>query len=87
MILIFFSFAAIVVDLELLESNIPVEEDEGEVHQAAEGEFGWGGSVMDPMDDGYDKYLDGDPRLPDQRTPLNTPPPQEEGGLVKAMAT
>ena len=30
MILIFFSFATIVLDLELLESNIPVEEDKGE---------------------------------------------------------
>ena len=46
MILIF-SFATIVVDLELLESNIPVEEDGGEVHQAAEGEFGGWRSAMD----------------------------------------
>ena len=31
------------------------------------------------MDEGYGGYLDGDPRPPDQRTPLNTPSPQEEG--------
>ena len=61
MILIF-SFATIVVDLELLEYNIPVEDHDGEEHQAAEGKFGGWRSAMDPMDDGYDEYLDGDPR-------------------------
>ena len=34
---------------------------------------------MEETDDRYDDYLDGDPRPPDQRTPPNTPPPQEEG--------
>ena len=31
------------------------------------------------MDEGYGEYLDGYPRPSDQRTPLNTPSPQEEG--------
>ena len=56
-----------VLDLELLESNIPVEEDAGEVQEAAEGEFGWWRSAMKETDDDYDDYLDGDPRPPDQR--------------------
>ena len=30
---------------------------------------------MDEMDEGYDKYSDGDPRSLDNRTPPNTPPP------------
>ena len=42
---------------------------------------------MDPMDDGYDDYLDGDPRPPDQCTPPNTPPAQVEGGAHVAAAT
>ena len=69
-----------VLDLELLGSNIPVEEDVGEVQEAAEGELGGWRSAMDPMDERYDDYLDGDQRPPDQRTPPNTPPPQVEGG-------
>ena len=77
-----FSFATIVLDPELLESNIPVEEDAEEVEEAAEGELGGRRSAMDPMDEHYDDYLDGDQRPPDQRTPPNTPPPQVEGGLI-----
>ena len=42
---------------------------------------------MDPMDERYDDYLDGDQRPPDQRTPPNTPPPQVEGGAHAAAAT
>ena len=41
------------------------------MHQAAKGEF-WG------VEERHD-YLDGDPRPPDQRSPTNTLPPQEEG--------
>ena len=54
-----------VLDLVLLESNIPVEEDVGEVQEAAEGEFGGWRSAMEETDDRYDDYLDGDPRPPD----------------------
>ena len=60
-----FSFATIVLDPELLESNIPVEEDAGDVQEAAEGELGGRRSVMEETDDRYDDYLDGDPRPPD----------------------
>ena len=76
-----------VLDLELLESNIPVEEDVGEVQEAAEGELGGWRSAMDPMDERYDDNLDGDQRPPDQRTLPNTPPPQVEGGAHAAAAT
>ena len=75
-----------VLDPELLESNIPVEEDAEEVQEAAEGELGGRRSAMDPMDEHYDDYLDGDQRPPDQRTPPNTPPPQVEGGGAHAAA-
>ena len=77
----FFWFkATTVVDQELLESNIPVEEVDEEGHQAAASDFGGWRSVMDEMDEGYNEYLDVDPRPPDQHTPPNTPPPQVEGG-------
>ena len=39
------------------------------------------------MDEGYDKYLDGDLRSLDNRTPPNTPPPQVEGGAHAAAVT
>ena len=60
MILIFFSFATIVVDLELLEYNIPVEDHDGEGHQAAASDFGGWRSAMDKMDEGNGKHLDGE---------------------------
>ena len=71
-----------VVDQELLESKIPVEEVDREGDQAATSNFGGWRSAMDEMDEGYDEYLDGDPRSLDNRTPPNTPPPQVEGGLM-----
>ena len=57
------------------------------MQEAAEGELGGWRSAMDPMDERYDDYLDGDQRPPDQRTPPNTPPPQVEGGAHAAAAT
>ena len=42
---------------------------------------------MAEMDEGYDEYLDGDPRSLDNRTPSNTPLPQVEGGPHAAAAT
>ena len=63
----FFSFATMVLELELLESNIPVEEDVGEMQEAAKGELGGWRSAMEETDDRYDDYLDEDPRPPDQR--------------------
>ena len=53
MILVF-SFSTVVVDLELVEYNIPVEDHNGEEHQAAEGGFGGWRSAMGPMENGYD---------------------------------
>ena len=35
------------------------------MQEAAEGEFGGWRSAMEETDDGYDEYLDGDPRPPD----------------------
>ena len=49
-----------------------------EVQEAAEGELGGRRSAMDPMDERYDDYLDGDQRPPDQRTQPNTPPLEVE---------
>ena len=57
------------------------------MQQAAEGEFGGWRSAMEETDEGYNEYLNGDPRPPDQRTPPNTPPPQVEGGAHAAAAT